>query len=137
MTSPLPFQALIPPLSHTRILRVMIVPSTPAMMLMLLMFLKVKSQIHKYTENQTYIYIYTVYLMMIPCSALHNHHVLSRAIVRYRPDSQTKTWLNDLVEQVFVNSGVAEVNIYGPTADRQSGRALSHGEMRSTIHSVA
>ena len=34
--------------------------------------------------------------MMIPCSALHNHHVLSRAIVRYRPDSQTKTWLNDL-----------------------------------------
>ena len=62
MTSPLPFQALIPPLSHTRILRVMIVPSTPAMMLMLLMFLKVKSQIHKYTENQTYIYIYTQYI---------------------------------------------------------------------------
>ena len=47
-------------------------------------------------EPNIYIYTYTVYLMMIPCSALHNHHVLSRAIVRYRPDSQTKTWLNDL-----------------------------------------
>ena len=65
LTSPLPFQALLPPLSHTRILRVMIFPFTQAMMLMLLMFQKeitylwtIYIYIHIYIYTYIYIYIY-------------------------------------------------------------------------------